>query len=81
MVFINSVNNNDVISFLNSKPISKTIIKLWETKIISYVIDVILFIKLLIAKISENFIVDFVRKIFKYNLKNYKFEKIQNLMT
>ena len=71
---INNANKDDVILFLPSKPISKIIIKLLDTKNNSNVIDAFSLIKSLLEKVPENYIVNFVREGIVHNLKNYKFE-------
>jgi hypothetical protein len=74
LAFINNANKDDVILFLPSKPISKIIIKLLDTKNNSNVIDAFSLIKSLLEKVPENYIVNFVREGIVHNLKNYKFE-------
>jgi len=75
LAFINNANKDDVILFLPSKPISKIIIKLLDTKNNSNIIDAFSLIKSLLEKVPENYIVNFVREGIVHNLKNYKFEQ------
>ena len=75
LAFINNSNKDDVILFLPSKPISKIIIKLLDTKNNSNVIDAFSLIKSLLEKVPENYIVNFVREGIVHNLKNYKFQQ------
>ena len=72
--FVKTTSKENIIIYVDSKPLAQIISKLLDTKYPPYINDLISLIEILMSKVPEHFIKNFIREGIIEALKNYKID-------
>ena len=78
IIFIKSTEKENIISYIDSKPMAQIISKLLDTNFFPYLNDLSILIDILMSKAPEFYIKNFIREGIIENMKNYIFEEDNN---